>query len=121
MGSTRSRREARRTASQGGARFYELCRTLGGACPDDRASEPGSRPSGGPARGPIENRFDPPAKPSRRLRLRLPDRLRGLHHEHDIDRLHGQRTENRARVGIQSVGPPVLVFRVFPAALWASI
>jgi hypothetical protein len=34
---------------------------------------------------PIENGFDAPSQPARRLRLRVPDWSQGFHHEPDID------------------------------------
>src|SRR3984893_5836891 len=66
---------------------------------------------------PIEDSFDPPPQAARCLGLRLPDRLQGLHYEPDIDRLHRQGTENRARVAGQRVAPLVPMLRVPPAGV----
>src|SRR5882724_5243203 len=66
---------------------------------------------------PIKNGFDAPSQPARRLRLRMPDRFHGLHHESDIDRLHREGPEDWARIAGQSVAPLVSVLRVAPTCV----
>src|SRR5271165_896834 len=67
--------------------------------------------------GPIGDRFDPPSKPARRLGLRLPNRLQGLHEEPDTDGLPRQRAEDRTGVAAQRIASLVPVLRILPASL----
>lgn len=65
--------------------------------------------------GPIENALNSAADPARGLCFGLPDRLQRLHDQPRVDRLDGQRAEDRIDVCRERRGPLSRVLRVFPA------
>ena len=68
-----------------------------------------------PHPGPVEDDLDPASQAARGLRLLGPDRPQGANHEVGIDVGHRLRTEHRAAVGRERIGPLVDVLGVAPA------